>query len=631
MNMNLSHILVVEDDEGVAQLERRRLERAGYQVVTARTTVEALQRLQQGPVSLMLLDYHLPGEIDGLRFHERLRQLGHDLPVILVTGRSDEGTAIRALRAGVRDFVTKSAEYIEYLPEAVSRVLSQVRTEQQLAESEARLASLIASAEDAFLVAEAAGRIAMLNPSAERAFRVAERQAVGRGLLEFCDVRREGEQYVLGPEGQRDDGSRFPVEGTVSRVAVPGREFLTVILRDVSARRATEERERKLEAQLRHAQRMDAIGRLAGGVAHDFNNLLTVISGYSELLLHEMAPDDPHREAVLAMRDTGERAAALTSQLLAFSRSQVVSASRIDLGVVVGDFARLLRRLIGDDIEFVLRLAGESSPVFADARQLEQVVMNLVVNARDAMPDGGTLVIETDEVTFDEAEGLPAPAGLPPGRYVRMSVSDTGTGMTEEVRARIFEPFFTTKASGKGTGLGLSTVYGIVTQARGHVDVYTEPGQGSVFRVYLPWAGDKQDGAGERRTTVANPRGTEHVLVVEDDPAVRDIIVHVLTTHGYRVHAEASGAAAAMHVESGAPVDLVVSDVMMPGMSGPVLVENIRRLRPYVRVLFLSGYTEEGSARSGLRPAHVAYLQKPFSFSALLTKTREVLQEPPLR
>jgi PAS domain S-box-containing protein len=630
MNMNLSRILIVEDDEGVARLERRQLERAGYEVVTATTTREALDLVQRDPFSLVLLDYHLPGERDGLHFHERLQQLGHELPVILVTGRSDEGTVIRALRAGVRDFVSKSAEYLEYLPEAVSRVLAQVRTEQQLAESEARLASLIAFAEDAFLVAAADGRISMINRSAERAFRVEEAQAVGRSLLDFCDVHRDGDGYTLGAEARRDDGSRFPVEGTVSRVALPGREFLTVILRDVSARRAIEERQRKLETQLLHAQRMEAIGRLAGGVAHDFNNLLTVISGYSELLLHELPPDDPLREAVQTMRDTGERATALTSQLLTFSRSQVVSASMVDLNAVVGDFARMLRRLIGADVELVLRLSAESCPVVADPRHLEQVVMNLVVNARDAMPDGGTLVVETDEVTLGD-EGLMVPAGVTPGRYVRMSVSDTGTGMTEDVRTRIFDPFFTTKQAGKGTGLGLSTVYGITKQAGGHVDVYSEAGQGSVFKVYLPWAGDQPSGADRRGAAVAYPRGTEHVLVVEDDPAVRDIIVHVLSSHGYRVHAPGGSTAALSHVESGAPLDLVVSDVMMPDMSGPALVEAISRIRPEIRVLFLSGYTEEASALSGVRPAHVAYLQKPFSFSALLTKAREVLQDSPRR
>jgi two-component system cell cycle sensor histidine kinase/response regulator CckA len=621
----ISRILIVEDDEGVARLERKQLERAGYEVVTASTTREALAHVEGDRIALVLLDYHLPGEPDGLRFHEHLQRLGHGMPVILVTGRSDEGTAIRALRAGVRDFVTKSAEYIEYLPEAVSRVLSQVRTEQQLAESEARLASLIAAAEDAFVVAESDGRISMFNPAAARAFGISELDARGRDIGEFCELRREGDAYVLGDEGRRPDGTRFPIEGTVSRVHLPRREFLTVILRDVTERRANEERARKLESQLLHAQRMEAIGRLAGGVAHDFNNLLTVISGYSELLLNELKADDKLRDAVITMRDTGERAAALTSQLLTFSRVQAASAAKLDLNAVVSDFSRMLRRLIGDDIDLVLRLSSEDCPVVADPRHLEQVVMNLVVNARDAMPSGGTIVVESDDVWLG-GEGVPAPAGVAPGRYVRLLVSDTGTGMTEDVRSRIFEPFFTTKLAGKGTGLGLSTVYGIVRQLSGHVDVYSEVGQGTVFKVYLPWAGDESAAAAGVGPAAAYPSGHEHVLVVEDDAAVREIIVHVLSTHGYQVTPATTGAAALAHVQAGAPVDVVVSDVMMPGMSGPAMVETIMRLRPSVRVLFLSGYTEEASALTGLRPAHVAFLQKPFSFSALLSKTREVLQ-----
>ena len=304
---------------------------------------------------------------------------------------------------------------------------------------------------------------------------------------------------------------------------------------------------------------------------------------------------------------------------------QTASAAKLDLNFVVTDFARMLRRLIGDDIDLVLRLSSEECPVVADPRHVEQVVMNLVVNARDAMPSGGTAVVESDDVWLG-GDGVPAPAGVGAGRYVRLLVSDTGTGMTEDVRSRIFEPFFTTKLAGKGTGLGLSTVYGIVRQLSGHIDVYSEVGQGTVFKIYLPWAGDGATAAAGTGQAAAYPSGHEHVLVVEDDAAVREIIGHVLSTHGYQVTPAATAAAALAHVQTGAAVDLVVSDVMMPGMSGPAMVETITRLRPSVRVLFLSGYTEEASALTGLRPAHVAFLQKPFSFSALLSKTREVLQ-----
>ena len=628
MSAERSRILIVEDDAGVARLERLQLERAGFDVVTAATAEEALACVRHQRFALMLLDFHLPGEADGLQFHQHLRDLGLDLPVILVTGRSDDGTAIRALRAGVRDFVTKSAEYIDYLPEAVSRVLGQVSTERRLAESEARLTTLIASAEDAFLVAEGDARITMINPSAARAFGISQEAAIGRRLSDFCAWGADGDTYVLAPDARRADGTSFPVEGTVSPVRLADREFLAVILRDVSTRRAAEEQHRKLESQLLHAQRMEAIGRLAGGVAHDFNNLLTVISGYTELLLEEMPPGHRLRDAITTIRDTGHSAAALTGQLLTFSRSQVVPTSHFDLNVVVGDFARMLRRLIGDDIELVLRLSAASCPVVADPRRVEQVVMNLVVNARDAMPNGGTLVIETDKVVFGP-EGLHAPGGIAAGAYVRLAVTDTGTGMPADVQSRIFEPFFTTKQHGKGTGLGLSTVYGIARQANGHVDVYSEVGQGTVFKVYLPCATEAQAEEPPPRAGDASlPAGTEQVLVVEDDQAVRDIIVHVLTSRGYRVTPTSSGAAALAHVQGGAPVDLVVSDVMMPTMSGPALIEAMHQRRPGLRVLFLSGYTEEATAITGLRPAHVAFLQKPFSFSALLTKVREVLATP---
>jgi PAS domain S-box-containing protein len=624
MRRQEGRILIVEDDQGVARLERLHLERAGFAVVTAATHADALEHIAQERFALMLLDYHLPGEVDGLRFHEQLEASGEHLPVIIVTGRSDEGTAIRALRAGVRDFVTKSAAYIDYLPEAVARVLAQVRTEQQLAESEARLATLIASAEDAFLVADPDGRITMVNPAASRAFGIAAADAMGMPLTRFCSWHVTDDGHVLEPEGRRADGSTFPIEGTVSPVRFPDREFLTVILRDVSARRAADDRHRKLESQLLHAQRMDAIGRLAGGVAHDFNNLLTVIAGYTELLLQQIPPGHEWRDAVTTIRDTGQRAASLTAQLLTFSRGQVVTASHLDLNAIVGDFARMLRRLIGDDVVMVLRLSADPSPVVADPRQIEQVVMNLVVNARDAMPHGGTLVVETDHVTLGD-EGLPAPGAIAPGPYVRLSVSDTGVGMSDDVLSRIFDPFFTTKPPGKGTGLGLSTVYGIVRQAGGHVDVYSEVGQGTVFKVYLPKDTEPAGAAAESGAVVTYPTGTEHVLVVEDDPGVRDIITQVLSSRGYVVTATDSGAAALAQIDAGLRVDLVVSDVMMPGMSGPTMVEAMSRQREGLRVLFLSGYTEEATAVTGLRPAHVAFLQKPFSFSALLTKVREAL------
>ena len=320
-------ILIVEDDQGVATLERRRLERVGYTVTTASTAAGALNQLGERQVSLILLDQGLPGEMDGLTFFSKLKASGYNVPVILVTGLSDLGTATRALRAGVRDFVSKTPDYLDYIPDAVARVLDQVRIEQQLAESEARLAAIISSAKDAIIVAEPDFSITIFNSAAEEMFRCKAAEVMGQPLTRFLpdlqrlrDIRAasDGNGSDGGPTlGCRDNGETFPVEASFSQGQGVERSFFTVIVRDVTERR-------RLEAQLRHAQRMEAVGRLAGGVAHDFNNLLTVISGYTEMLLSEMEPEHPLREPISVMRQAGEQAASLTQQLLAFSRRQVV-------------------------------------------------------------------------------------------------------------------------------------------------------------------------------------------------------------------------------------------------------------------------------------------------------------------
>ena len=479
-------ILIVEDDAGVATLERRKLEQVGYEVVTASSAAAAMSHLGQRPVSLILLDQGLPGEVDGLTFFSRLKEHGLHIPVILVTGFSDLATATRALRAGVRDFVAKSPDYLDYIPDAVARVLGQVEIERQLAESEARLAAVFSSATDAIIVAEADGRITLFNPAAEQMFRCPAHEAAGQHLERFLPELLLRTDSGAGPPtpsetlelGKRSDGELFPVEATISRVEGIDRGCFTVIVRDVTDRR-------RLEAELLHAQRMEAVGRLAGGVAHDFNNLLTIISGYTELLLGEMEQDNPLREPVSVIRQAGEQAAALTQQLLAFSRRQIVQPRRLDVNRVVSDVTRMLQRVIGEDVELVTDLEPGTSNVRADPRQIEQVLMNLAVNARDAMPQGGTLRIETATVTLDAQEVRFLP-GAPAGAYLRLSVSDSGCGMDEATRARIFEPFFTTKEIGKGTGLGLATVYGIVKQADGHLHVSSEPGRGTSFQVYLP-------------------------------------------------------------------------------------------------------------------------------------------------
>jgi CheY-like chemotaxis protein len=368
---------------------------------------------------------------------------------------------------------------------------------------------------------------------------------------------------------------------------------------------------------------MEAVGRLAGGIAHDFNNLLTVITGRSRLLLGRLAPDDPLRRGVEIIDATAERAGLLTRQLLAFSRKQVLSPAVLDLNEVVTGVTDLLRRLIGETIDLDVRLAPSPGRVRVDRGQIEQVLVNLVVNARDAMPRGGRITIETSRVV-PTAPRDGGPPGLAPGSSVRLAVTDTGTGMDAGTRARIFEPFFTTKEPGKGTGLGLATVYGIVTQSGGRLEVESEPGAGSAFTIFLPCVGEGADtpSAG----SLAPERGHETVLVVEDETEVRALVHRVLEEHGYVVLGAGRSAEALRIVERHpGPIHLLVTDMVMPDMSGAALAERLAALRPQMAILYMSGYTDYGATTPEGRRPGIAFLQKPFTPEALAHQVRAVL------
>jgi len=385
--------------------------------------------------------------------------------------------------------------------------------------------------------------------------------------------------------------------------------------------------ERKcLEQQFRHSQKMEAVGRLAGGVAHDFNNLLTIITGYSQMIQRNLEPGSPIKAHVDAILKSGERAAALTRQLLAFSRRQDFSPRIMDLNAVVGNTEKMLHRLIGEDIELLTVLSAGIGMVKGDHGQIEQVIMNLAVNARDAMPNGGRLTLETANVELDEAY---ARGHMPvePGSYVMLAVTDTGCGMDAPTQAHIFEPFFTTKEPGKGTGLGLATVYGIVKQHGGNIWVYSEPGHGTAFKIYLPCAEMSAVKVEPHRAAARELRGSETILVVEDEPDVRSLVVRLLRSMGYWV-LEASRADEAMMVcrRHKGPVHLLLTDVVMPQMSGRDLLDRLRPLRPDVRVLFTSGYTEE-ALHNRMLERDTAFLQKPFTEDALARKVRDVLDE----
>lgn len=389
--------------------------------------------------------------------------------------------------------------------------------------------------------------------------------------------------------------------------------------------------ELRLESQFRHAQKMEAVGRLAGSVAHDFNNFLSVILGYSTILLDDLKPVDPMREDIEAMKKAGEKAAELTSQLLTFSRKQPLAPRTTDLNEIVRGSEKMLRRLLGEDIEFVTRLDRELARVRVDPSQIDQVLMNLAVNARDAMPGGGKLTVETKNVVLDEAYSTQH-FGVTPGPRAMLAVSDTGAGMDAATQARIFEPFFTTKDKGKGTGLGLATVFGIMQQSGGNIWVYSEPGAGTTFRLYFPPSAESSPSrVGEplEPATPATLGGVETILLVEDQDDVRKVALQILQRYGYHViEARNAGEAWLACERYKRTIHLLLTDVVMPQMGGRELAERLAKLRPDMRVLYMSGYTENTIVHHGILDSDIAYLQKPIVPEALARRVRAVLDKP---
>ncbi len=416
----------------------------------------------------------------------------------------------------------------------------------------------------------------------------------------------------------KKDGSKIVVEVTAHPLIFNGVGARLVLVTDITEKRS-------LADQLRQSQKMEAVGSLAGGIAHDFNNLLTAINGYTELALRLPDIDDRVKRNLKEVKRAGERAAGLTRQLLAFSRKQVLQPRVLDLNEIVEDIERMLRRLIGADIDLDTALDKDLGNIHADPGQIEQVIVNLVVNARDAMPDGGKLTIETANVTLDE-EYASTHLGVTSGRYVMLAICDTGVGMSEEVKERAFEPFFTTKEVGRGTGLGLATVYGIVQQSSGNVWVYSEAGAGTTIEVYLPIYESSDDARDKEHTVQGDLSGKERVLVVEDDEQVRELTAEILKLHGYEVETAHNGdQALSICRERGGAVDLLLTDIIMPGMSGERLVESMAAEFPEIKVLYMSGYTDNAVIRRNVLTEGASFLQKPFSPTAMAAKVREVL------
>jgi two-component system cell cycle sensor histidine kinase/response regulator CckA len=521
----------------------------------------------------------------------------------------------------------------------VSRnITERKRAAEALRESEMRFRSVTDSAADAIIAADADGTIVSWNHGAEAIFGYTEGEIVGRPLTtlmpeRYREAHRRGlaransaDRSVVGRNlefsGVRKDGTEFPLELTLGSWESEQGRFYGGIIRDVTERKRAEEALRQTEQQLRQAQKMEAVGQLAGGIAHDFNNLLTVILGRSDLMGRRLQAGTPLHRDVTLIAATAARAGALTRQLLAFSRNQVLQPKVLDLNAVVGGMVTLLRRLIGEHIRLVTVFQPDLGAVRADPTQIEQVIVNLVVNARDAMPAGGTLTIETADARIDDAAADPEPS-VGPGPLVSLIVRDTGCGMDANVQAHLFEPFFTTKAPGKGTGLGLATVYGIVKQHNGAIFAESAPEQGTTFRIYLPRA--TPDVVDETEDPPALKPGSETILLVEDEVEVRHLADEILRGHGYTVLAAGPDEALSLGARHPGVIQLLLTDVVMPGTNGRELADRLTRLRPETKVLFMSGYTDEAIVHHGVLNDHGRLLAKPFRAEDLLRKVREVL------
>ncbi len=653
-------ILHLEDDANDAELVRATLDELDVplEVVDVTTRARFEEELAAGGLDIILSDYALPG-FDGLAALALARKSRPDVPFILVSGTIGEEAAIESLVNGATDYVLKHR--LSRLAPAVRRALDEAaekatrRAAEEALEHEQRfLRAVLDSLETAVIACAADGAPVVYNrpvrrlyglpsaatPPAEWAEHYRILSADGAAPLAAGDAPLA---RALRGEHLRDE--ELVIEATrggrrnVLVSAQPIRDVQGTKIGAVVAMQDVTER-RNLERQFHHVQKMEALGHLAAGVAHDFNNLITVISGHTALLKRRIGPDDGNHRGLAAIDTASQQAARLTRQLLAFGRRQVLQPKVMDLNTVLSDTRRMLERIIGADVTLTFLLASDLDRVTVDAGQVEQILMNLIVNARDAMPDGGSLTIRTSNVQVNadlgageagaHAPGTAPGQGvtyLPKGRYVRLTVTDTGTGMDGETMNRVFEPFFTTKGPGKGTGLGLSTVHGIVTQSGGHIAVRSEPGRGTSFIIHLPATEDAETPSGTRLRGPEHLVGRETVLVVDDDEAVRKLVGEILRDFGYTVaEAESAEDAFALIEHGKLPADALVTDVMMPRASGTQLAKRLAAVRPNLPTLYISGNTGPGSKLTvGQLGPGEGFLAKPFSPEDLAAKLREVI------
>ena len=629
-------VLLVDDDSQLLRTLSDILRRRGYTTLTATSGRAGVSLAQEHrvPPAVALVDLRLP-DMDGLEVIARLRRVSELTETVVLTGHASLDTAVRALREQSCDYLVKPVAPDQLFPivERAGERWHRRMAEEALRRSEERYRLLLENISDVIAVAEFDHTLRYVSPSVSHVLGYDPQELVGRNARGFVhpdDVAAldrfvantladPGARGTLEARLRHRDGEWRLVElsttNLVRRAEIAG---LLHIARDVTDRR-------RFEAQVQQAQRMESIGSLAGGVAHDFNNVLSAIIGYGELMA-ESGLDAPARADLDEMLAAAQRASGLTRQLLAFSRRQTTEPKVIDLNALIDNLLNMLRRLIGESVQLSTSLAQELWSVRADSAQLEQVLMNLAVNARDAMPNGGALAIRTENVTVRQ-DGESS-ADLPPGEYIKLTVRDSGTGMPDDVKTRAFEPFYTTKEIGKGTGLGLATCYGIVKQASGHIAIDTALGAGTAMQVYLPRVNGPLDALVAKSTTTDVRGQQEAVLVVDDEPSIRQLLVRVLGQRGYKALAAVDGDDALRIMgEHGKDMRLLLTDVGLPGMSGVALAQAVRARWPAVKVLFMSGY-DKGAGHGAHASREVGpSVQKPFTPAEILAKIRLVLDQ----
>lgn len=640
------NLLILEDEPHDAELVINTLEEAGYICRWDRveTREEFTACLDTGEYDLILSDYNLP-HFDGISALNQSMEHNIDVPFIIISGAIGEEIAIESLKAGATYYVLK--DHLSRLAPVVKRALQEKEERHRRSASDEALRKerdfthTLVNTTPAFFVAIGPdGKTIMMNASMLHALGYTLEEVSGADYLStFVPAGEHGglidiyRQLTVLKQPTFNENTVLTKDGRELCVEWYGRpvlrgdnlEYFFGVGIDITERKRAKKEKDALQEQLRQSQKMEAIGQLAGGIAHDFNNLLTVIQGYSEIALLKLEQENPLRDAMLNINNAALKAGNLTRQLLAFGRRQVLEIKVIDLNETIRDLNNMLRRILGEDIELTIALEKNLGFVKVDPRQIDQVIINLAVNARDAMPTGGKLTIETANVDLGESYTRDH-IGIFPGPHVMLSVSDTGVGISPEIKDHIFEPFFTTKERGKGTGLGLSTIYGIVNQCEGNICVYSEPGLGTTFKLYFPQISGTRDTLKKKTSSLQFPRGSETILVVEDNMAAKKLAVEILTMQGYRV-LEASDGQEALNIAKTyvAVIDLVLTDVVMPQISGKELIDQLWLLPLGCKVLYMSGYTDDAIVHHGVLCKGLSYIQKPFTVESLSKKVREVL------